>query len=286
MRSPSIPVVSPKPGRWRAIVDDTGETYNGKQIDTLHEISSSLDPETDVLTLSVDGSEERHRFDLTAERDEASEWFSEFVGERLALRRREPPAFVDRPELGPSVISTGTLEEVASWFNGVTPEGARRRLRPNVEIGGVPPFWEDRLLGEDAPSFEIDGIALEGAQACARCVVPTRDPDTGEPIEGFWEAIHRAARSDAPGMGGRKRPRPLLYRDGDIASFGDRPRQVDTRRRSGVRCRRAGRMNRAPGASEPERNSGSVFRRSVRFAGPTASTIRNTDTRGNPTGDR
>ena len=176
---------TPAGDRRYAFVDTDGETYNGKQIDTLHEIASSFDLETDVLTLSVDGSEATRRFDLTTERNEAGEWFSEFVGERLALRRREPPAFVDRPELGPSVISTGTLEEVASWFDGMTPEGARRRLRPNVEIGGVPPFWEDRFLGEDAPSFETGGVRFEAAQACARCVVPTRDPDTGEPTEGF-----------------------------------------------------------------------------------------------------
>ncbi len=176
---------TPAGDRRYAFVDADGETYNGKQIDTLHEVSSSFDPETDVLALSVEGSEETHRFDLAAERDEAGEFFSEFVGERLTLRRREPPAFVDRPGLGPSVISTGTLEEIASWFDGMTPEEARRRLRPNVEVGGVLPFWEDQFLGEDAPSFEIGGATFDGAQACARCVVPTRDPDTGEPIEGF-----------------------------------------------------------------------------------------------------
>jgi len=171
--------------RRYALVGSNGATHNGKQIETLHEISASYDLETERLTLSVDDRAETCQFDLTDERDVASEWFSEFVGEPLELRRRDPPSFVDRPDLGPSVISTGTLEEMASWFEGMTPESARRRLRPNVEIGGVPAFWEDQFLGEDAPAFEIGGVPFEGEEACARCVVPSRDPETGEPIEGF-----------------------------------------------------------------------------------------------------
>lgn len=147
--------------------------------------ASSFDPETDELTLWMRETGETYTFDLTSERDEASEWFSDFVGEPVELRRKEPPSFIDRSKLGPSVISTGTLEELASWFEDMTVEGARIRLRPNIEIGGVPAFWEDRFLGDDPAGFEVDGTRFEGAEACARCVVPSWDPDTGEPIEDF-----------------------------------------------------------------------------------------------------
>lgn len=171
--------------REYAMTDDDGEALNGKRIDDVHEISSKFDPETDVLTVSVREIGETRQFDLTAERDEASEWFSDFLGEPIEVCRRGPPGFVDRPTLGPSVISTGTLEEVSSWFDGMSPDGARRRLRPNVEIGGVPAFWEDRFLDEDRTGFEIGGVRFEAGEACGRCVIPSRDPDTGEPIEGF-----------------------------------------------------------------------------------------------------
>ncbi len=171
--------------REYAMVDPAGETRNGKQIDRLHELSTTFDPETNTLALSVRDTGDTYRFDLTDEREAASEWFGEFADEPIELRRREPPSFVDRTALGPSVIATETLEEVASWFDGMTPDGARRRFRPNLEIGDVPPFWEDRFLGEGPSEFEISGVRFEGAEACARCVVPTRDPDTGESIEGF-----------------------------------------------------------------------------------------------------
>jgi uncharacterized protein YcbX len=184
--------------RAYALVDPAGETLNGKQTDRLHEITAAFDPETKELTLSADGTDDDRRFELATERDAAGEWFSEFVGEQVELRRRGPPAFVDRPTLGPSVISTGTLEEVASWFDGMTVEGARRRFRPNIEVGGVPPFWEDRFLGDDPSGFEIDGIRFEGAKACARCVVPSRDPNTGEPIEEFRRRFVERRRETLP----------------------------------------------------------------------------------------
>lgn len=179
-------------------VDSVGKTFNGKEIDHTHEVTSEFDPETHQLTLTRDATGERHRFDLTEERDEASQWFSEFVGQPVELRHREPPSFIDRPKLGPSVISTGTLEEVASWFDEMTVEGARIRLRPNVEVGGVPAFWEDRFLGDDPSGFTVDGTRFEGAEACARCVVPSRDPETGEPIEDFQQRFAERREETLP----------------------------------------------------------------------------------------
>lgn len=165
--------------------DSVGKTFNGKEIDHTHEVKSTFDPSSHELTLLMRETGEEVTFDLQTERDAASEWLSEFVGESIELRHRDPPSFIDRPKLGPSVISTGTLEEVASWFDDMTVEGARIRLRPNIEIGGVPPFWEDRFLGDDPAGFQVGETRFDGAEACARCVVPSRDPDTGEPIKDF-----------------------------------------------------------------------------------------------------
>lgn len=180
-------------------VDPVADTYNGKEIDTFHELDAMFDPTTERLTLSVTKTEIVRRFDLPTERTDAGVWLGEFFGKSLELRRAEPPGFVDRPNLGPSVISTGTLEEIASWFEAVSVEGARRRLRPNIEIGGVPPFWEDRFLGDDPSGFEIGGVRFEGAKACVRCVVPTRDPETGEPTESFRQRFVDRREATLPG---------------------------------------------------------------------------------------
>jgi uncharacterized protein YcbX len=166
--------------------------YNGKQTDRFHDLGTAFDPETATLTVEPKGGDDGRTFDLSTDagRTAAGEWFGEFIGDEVEFRRHEPPAFVDRPDAGPSVISTATLEAVASWFDDMTVEGARRRLRANVEIGGVPAFWEDRFVGEDAPGFVVDGddpVRFEGYEPCARCVVPSRDPETGDPLERFRE---------------------------------------------------------------------------------------------------
>jgi len=175
------------------------DAINGKQSDRLHELETTFDPETEEFAVRRRDGGEQRRFALGAEsgRAVASDYFGDFFGQDVTVRRRRE-SFVDRPDLGPSVISTATLEEVASWFEEMTVDGARRRLRANVEVGGVPAFWEDRFLGSDAPAFEAGGVRFEGAQACVRCVVPQRDPETGEPIPEFQQRFVERREATLP----------------------------------------------------------------------------------------
>ncbi|MDF9746746.1 MOSC domain-containing protein [Natrinema salsiterrestre] len=173
-----------------ALFDAAGDVLNGKRTDRVHALETDFDSETSVLLVEAPDGETRE-FDLDADRERAESWFSDFFDEDLSLERDASLGFVDRREMGPSVVSTATLETVASWFDEMTLEGARRRLRANIEVGGVDPFWEDRFVGADAPAFEIGDVRFEGVTPCGRCVVPQRDPDTGEPIEGFREQFVR-----------------------------------------------------------------------------------------------
>jgi hypothetical protein len=169
-----------------ALFDADGDVVNAKRTDRFHRLSTDYDPGTATLTAETpDG--ERRRFDLASDPDAAADWLGTFLGETVTLRRDRSTGFVDRPEMGPSVVSTATLREVASWFDGLRVESVRRRLRTNVEVGGVPAFWEDRFVGEAAPAFVAGGVRFEGVTPCARCVVPSRDPDTGEPTPAFRE---------------------------------------------------------------------------------------------------
>lgn len=180
-----------------ALFDGAGDVINGKRTDRVHDLS--VDYDTDQRTLLVETPDgERHRFDLETDRESAAEWFGDVFDADLTLRRDASLGFVDRREMGPSVVSTATLEAVASWFDEVTVDGARRRLRANLEISGVPAFWEDRFVGADAPAFEIDGVRFEGVTPCGRCVVPQRDPDTGDPTPDFREQFVECRRETFP----------------------------------------------------------------------------------------
>src|SRR5205085_3132039 len=64
----------------------------------------------------------------------------------------------------------------------LTLDQVRLRFRANLEIGDVEPFWEDRLFGAAGAvqPFRIGPVLLGGTNPCQRCVVPSRDPATGE----------------------------------------------------------------------------------------------------------
>ncbi|TKX46181.1 MULTISPECIES: MOSC domain-containing protein [unclassified Halorubrum] len=180
-----------------ALFDADGDVVNGKRTDRVHDLATDFDPESGALRVETPDGAVR-RFDLEAEPARAAAWFGDFFDADLRLRRDESLGYVDRRDMGPSVVSTATLEAVASWFDGVTVDGARRRLRANVEVSGVPAFWEDRFVGEGAPAFEIGGVRVEGVTPCGRCVVPERDPDTGEPTPEFRERFVRRREATFP----------------------------------------------------------------------------------------
>jgi uncharacterized protein YcbX len=183
--------------REYALVDADDDPLNGKRTAAVHSLDVGFDPESGRLTVETD-SGETAEFTLPTERDRASAWFSDVFGDEFTLERDGDRGFVDRPGMGPSVVSTATLETVASWFDGLTVESVRRRLRANVEVGGVPAFWEDRFVGDDAPAFTVGGVRFEGVTPCGRCVVPSRDPDTGEALPAFREQFVRNRRETFP----------------------------------------------------------------------------------------
>ena len=73
----------------------------------------------------------------------------------------------------------------------------RRRLRPNIEIEGVPAFWEDQLFDSTVP-FSIASVQLVGSNPCQRCVVPTRCPDSGSVLNDFSDTVRRKRKELLP----------------------------------------------------------------------------------------
>lgn len=185
--------------REYALVDEDGEYVNGKRTAAVHRVRS--DVHGDVVTLSRAGEKAIER-SLSDQRDDVERWLSAHFEEPVSLIRDARGGFPDdtvRP--GPTVISTGTVREVASWYDGIDPEGVRRRFRANLEIDGVPAFWEDRLVADEGEvvRFRIGDVRIEGVSPCSRCVVPSRDPDTGEERPGFRETfIEHRERTKPP----------------------------------------------------------------------------------------
>ncbi|WP_255150886.1 MOSC domain-containing protein [Halorarius halobius] len=192
--------------REYAIVDADGEYVNGKRERQVHRLASSFDPETGALTLGPREGDERATFRLPDERATAADWLSSFFGYDVALKRDDRGGFPDDTHAaGPTVIAAATLEAVAGWFDDIDAAGMRRRLRPNLVVSGVEAFWEDRLYADrdSVVAFDVGGARFEGVNPCQRCVVPTRDPDTGADTEGFRERFVERRAATLPGWADR-----------------------------------------------------------------------------------
>ncbi|WP_435196430.1 MOSC domain-containing protein [Natronomonas sp. EA1] len=176
-----------------------GQAITGKTEQRTHRLRSAYErPAT--LELREHGTDDGQRFDLETERDDAEAWLADYFGMDVSLDRDARGGFPDDTHAaGPTVIATATLEAVAEWYGG-TVEDARRRLRPNLEIGGVEPFWEDRLYADrdSVRGFSIGEATFEGVNPCQRCVVPTRDPDTGAETPGFREQFVQQREETLP----------------------------------------------------------------------------------------
>jgi glycine betaine catabolism B len=170
-----------------AIVDSLGQYVNGKRNARVHLLRSSFDPVTRNLKLSAEVGTDKRVFDVDSERAALEEWLAEFFGFPVSFRENTAAGFPDDTDSpGPTLISTATLREVGSWFD-LTVEQARGRFRANLEIDGVPPFWEDQLYGERGTTvrFRIGEAVFDGVNPCQRCVVPARDPATGRDSRDF-----------------------------------------------------------------------------------------------------
>jgi ferredoxin-NADP reductase/uncharacterized protein YcbX len=175
--------------RW-AMFDDAGRRFvNGKNHAAVHAIRSRFDllSRTVTLTDSRDPHAVGTCFELDDHRGDIESWLSDAMGFRIHLHEDHARGFPDDTHSpGPTVISTGTLEEISRWF-ALPVEQIRARFRTNIEIDGVPPFWEDRLFrgnGEAVP-FCIGNAKLLGINPCQRCIVPARDPVSGALDAGF-----------------------------------------------------------------------------------------------------
>ena len=135
------------------------------------------------------------------ERDALESWLGEYFGFPVEIKQNFDTGFPDDTvSPGPTIISTATLEAIASWYPALDVEEARSRFRSNIEIAGVPAFWEDQLFteAEGTVNFQIGEVQFMGVNPCQRCVVITRDSKTGEAYPNFQKTFVTKRRETLP----------------------------------------------------------------------------------------
>jgi uncharacterized protein YcbX len=184
-----------------ALFEPGDKFVNGKRHPKIHHIRSAYDPITNVLTLRRAVSSEPSQFHLDRQRSELHEWLTEFFGFPVTLKQNSEVGFPDDLDCpGPTIISTATLSEVAGWFPPLDAAQLRLRIRANLELSVPAPFWEERLYTAKGAriQFRIGDVLFHGNNPCQRCVVPPRDPFTGEGYPHFARIFAERRKQTLP----------------------------------------------------------------------------------------
>ena len=197
-----------KRDREFAIFDESGHFVNGKRNERVHALRSKFDLETNVVSLRVQGTDHTNTFHVEKEHEAFEGWLGEYFGFAVKVKQNLDTGFPDdTASPGPTIISTATLETIASWYSGLNVEEVRLRFRNNIEISGVPAFWEDRLFSESEKTvnFQIGNVQFMGINPCQRCVVITRNSQTGEAYPNFQKMFVTQRRTTLPEWAERSR---------------------------------------------------------------------------------
>jgi len=113
--------------------------------------------------------------------DEAAAWLSDLLKKqvRIALWKKQS-RYSNKYQLetsfsdaSPILITTeASIQQVCKWAH-IEPDV--RRFRPNIVLDGVEAFTEDGWR-----KLQIGNLTLDILDPCVRCILTTKQPDTGE----------------------------------------------------------------------------------------------------------
>lgn len=194
-----------KHDRQFAFVDSAGNFLNGKRNAKVHQLRATFDIEEFSVELSADGRVPQ-RFSLRDDHEGISAWASEFFRQEVTLVEETERGFPDDMQAnGPTLVSEGTLQRVASWFPSISVAETALRFRTNLELSTPEPFWEDQLTGSEPVQFRVGDVSLLGTGICQRCVVPSRNPHTGEAIPRFGKQFMEHRQTELPAWSPKER---------------------------------------------------------------------------------
>jgi ferredoxin-NADP reductase/uncharacterized protein YcbX len=249
-----LPSGALKHDRTWGLFDSSGKFINGKRYAAVHRLRSHFDLKERTLTLRDENGRGlgSRTFPVDQDVDALEHWLQDYFGFPVSFRKDSDVGFPDDTDSpGPTIISIETLAEIGRWF-GLPVEQVRARFRTNIEIGGVPPFWEDRLFGPAGTTvrFRIGNAVFEGINPCQRCIVPPRDPLTGTLDDTFVRRFTDLRSRTLPSWSTRERfnhfyrvainTRPHGDQSGQLLRLGDRVEILDAPPTGGARPVRSG----------------------------------------------
>ena len=187
--------------REYALSDEAGKLVTGKTNALVHLLRSIVDLENETISFRQQHESSWEKFHLEKERPAIQSYLSNYFGFPILLQKNSTGRFMDIPDLsGVTVVSTASLQAVSQWYNPMDMGETRKRFRATIEIEGVPAFWEDHLFSKQGKGieFKIGDVSIFGISPRARCVVPTRNPKTGEVIHAFPKSFAKRRAESKP----------------------------------------------------------------------------------------
>ena len=187
--------------REYAISDENGNFIIGKTNHLVHSLRSTVDFENETISFRQNHETTWTHFHLQKEKLAIQSYLADYFGVKTLLLQNKTGRFMDIPDIsGATLLSTSSLQEVSTWFNNMNVEETRKRFRATIEIEGVPAFWEDRLFSKEGRGieFKTGDVTMFGMGPRARCIVPTRNPETGDVIHAFPKSFARHRASALP----------------------------------------------------------------------------------------
>ena len=184
-----------------AIFDEHGSVVNGKRTARVHQLRCTFEPGLKEVLLWENSSPNQQVDFPLDESASISRWLSDFFGFQVTLKHNPTSGFPDDlTAFGPTIVSDASLRAVQEWYPDLSLQSVRSRFRTNLEFSGGEAFCEDRLYGapEEFKKFQIGEVSFLGHNPCQRCVVPTRDPESGESLSGFQKNFMERRRAELP----------------------------------------------------------------------------------------
>jgi len=178
------------------LIDERDRKVNGKTLGQLQRVTGRYSEDDGILSLKMpDGAVLRAPVEVDLSSPETpygnfrtgrivsgpwAEALSELCGRRLRLVMTA--SAVDRGTKGAvSLVSRGSLrrlsEQAQEQAQAQLDDVDGRRFRMLIEVDGVPAHAEDSWVGQE---FSVGEASLRFEGHVGRCIVTTRDPDTGE----------------------------------------------------------------------------------------------------------
>lgn len=221
--------------RFMLVNEETGKfiSLRDKQYQSLMALSVSnhsdgtsftFDGETAYVNTAKGEKEITYRgIDLTVDDmgDDVSKFFSKHLGApvRLIRSKKEHGFNIDGDESNtqrneglsdgfPLLITSISSLDTLKPYIGLSDENteiAMQRYRANIVIKGAEPFEEDGWK-----VIEIDGVLYDLPKPCARCVIPTIHPQTGEKNTQITKGLAQARRGFAQ-IAKSEKPKPGMF---------------------------------------------------------------------------